>query len=159
MLTTHTKNSFSGRVTYGTGRVPWWLISEIGQTDAKCHLFSSSNRKGESFRSKIIINPQPPNHNPFSLSLPAQRFLTNLKLFQNVRKQLSKSVIAHAALHYVGVFVCSAHDLHPWFVDLTETFRFLWDVTEQWGSFERLSQHTNHEVVTTLRSWGKIFDH
>jgi len=39
---------------------------------------------------------------------------------------LSQRVVTHTALHYIGVFVGSAHDLHPGFVNLAETLCFLW---------------------------------
>ena len=72
--------------------------------------------------------------------LPAERFLTNLKLFKDVRQQLSQRVVTHTTLHNIGILVGSAHDLHPGFVNLAKTLGFLWIKKLQENTINSFSQ-------------------
>ena len=40
-------------------------------------------------------------------------------------EELSKCIITHAALHYIGILLGTVHYLHPRLVNLTETLGFL----------------------------------
>ena len=62
---------------------------------------------------------------PLLFEVTTQRFLAKFQLFQQVRKELSKGLVSHAALNYIGNFMCSCHDLLPGLVNVTEAFCLL----------------------------------
>lgn len=59
------------------------------------------------------------------LQVSSERLLADLQLLQQVRQELGQGVITHAALHHVGIFMCTLHDLLPRLVNVGETLGFL----------------------------------
>lgn len=58
--------------------------------------------------------------------IPSERLLAQLQLFQQVRKKLVESIIAHTTLHHVGCLMGPGHDLDPRLVNVGESLGFLW---------------------------------
>lgn len=59
------------------------------------------------------------------LQVSSEGLLADLQLLQQVRQELGQGVITHAALHHVGIFMCTLHDLLPRLVNVGETLGFL----------------------------------
>lgn len=59
------------------------------------------------------------------LQVSSQRLLTDLQLFQEMRQELTQSVVSHAALHHVRNLMGPLHDLHPGLVNVAEALGFL----------------------------------
>ena len=59
------------------------------------------------------------------LQVAGEGLLADLQLLQQVGQELGQGVVAHAALHHVGVLVRPLHDLLPRLVDVGETLGFL----------------------------------
>lgn len=60
-----------------------------------------------------------------TMHIPTKWLLTEFQLFQEMWQQLSKSLVTHTALHYIGILVSASHDLHPLFVNVLKSFCFL----------------------------------
>ena len=59
------------------------------------------------------------------LEVASERFLTELKLLQQVREKLTQSFISDTANNNVGIFVSLSHDLHPRLVNVLKPLGFL----------------------------------
>lgn len=59
------------------------------------------------------------------MALTRQRLLTDFKLFKQMRKQLTESLITHTTIHNVGVLMSPLHDLDPGFIDVRKALCFL----------------------------------
>ena len=57
--------------------------------------------------------------------IPTKWLLTEFQLFQEMWQQLSKSLVTHTALHYIGILMSASHDLHPLLVNVLKPFCFL----------------------------------
>ncbi|RNA11516.1 hypothetical protein BpHYR1_000033 [Brachionus plicatilis] len=57
-----------------------------------------------------------------------ERFLAQLELFEQVRKELGQGLVANAALNHVGGLVSLGHYSVPAFVDAAESLCFSWQL-------------------------------
>ena len=80
----------------------------------------------QDFQEAGVRNKEEPwEDQPLLLQVSSEGLLTELQLLQEVGQELAQRLIPHTALHHIGHFVGTSHNLLPRLVDATEPFGFL----------------------------------